>query len=142
MTVTFHWAPYTNQTGGMDTEAEAYFQSETLKAEAHFATMQVNLPPLRYFPSLSRYFMDFNSNNFRFQIGHLRTWHKSDRGFSIQQGLNHINLSVSHKMKRWLHINITLISVLWEQNISLRFLLNFWNENNVMSTSVVFVQTL
>lgn len=32
----------------VDTEAEAYFQAETRKAEAHFATMQVNLPPSRY----------------------------------------------------------------------------------------------
>lgn len=32
----------------VDTEAEAYLQSETRKAEAHHATMQVNLPPPRY----------------------------------------------------------------------------------------------
>ena len=100
----------------VDTEADAYFQAETRKAEAHFATMQVNLPPSMYI-ALWRDLLDFNSNNFRCHIGHLRTWHKLDRGFSSQQGLDHINLPVCHKIK-------------------------CWNENNVMSISVVSVQTL
>lgn len=125
----------------VDTEADAYFQAETRKAEAHFATMQVNLPPSMYI-ALWRDLLDFNSNNFRCHIGHLRTWHKLDRGFSSQQGLDHINLPVCHKIKRWNENNITSISVVLVQILFLRFLLKCWNENNITSVSVLWVRII